>query len=259
MIAKIVRLTLAKMSGSKFADKIVLACHQIILAAENGSNHDIATNGELRSFIEAARKIDGTLVVFDIGANVGGWTKTISNSSKEDTNIHLFEIVPATFEKLCRNVSGEQFYLNNVGLGDKEETVEINYYPTENTGSSIVRLPWSVKAEVVACKVITGDQYCAKNGIEKIHFLKIDAEGMDYRVLKGFSGMLEKKAISNIQFEINKAGILTKSLLIDFYELLEEKGYEIGRIYPKTTRFKPYELFRDELLVQGNYLARLKQ
>jgi hypothetical protein len=50
-------------------------------------------------------------------------------------------------------------------------------------------------------KVLTGERYCFDHQIEKIDFLKIDAEGHDLAVLMGFRGMLAEKKIEFIQAE----------------------------------------------------------
>lgn len=258
MIREVIKRMLIRLSGTSAGDRLVRLCRTVILGIENGSNHNIISNGELRSFLSVLEDVEDSMTVFDVGANVGDWTLTVVESIDVPSQFHLFEIVPATFEELNKNVHGERYRLNNFGLSDEENIIDIHYYPESSTGSSIVRLPWTVEDVVVKCKVMTGDKYCAENYIERIDFLKIDAEGMDYRILQGFRTMLENGNIETIQFELNKSSILTKKLLIDFYNLLVPLGYEIGRIYPTHTRFKKYELITDEMLVQGNYIARFK-
>lgn len=49
------------------------------------------------------------------------------------------------------------------------------------------------------CELTTGEKYALANDLNHVDFLKIDVEGMDYRVLQGFGRSL--KNIDVIQFE----------------------------------------------------------
>ncbi|WP_371270960.1 FkbM family methyltransferase [Flavobacterium sp.] len=49
--------------------------------------------------------------------------------------------------------------------------------------------------------VKTLDNYCLKNKIHKIDFLKIDTEGFEIHVLEGAATMIENQAIDRIQLE----------------------------------------------------------
>jgi len=79
-------------------------------------------------------------------------------------------------------------------------------------------------------------------------------EGAERLVLKGFSEALDAGRIDVIQFEYGKVAILTHFLLKDFYELFEDKGYAVGKIFPDHVDFRPYKL-EDEDFLGPNYLA----
>ncbi len=256
MFKRLLSKYLITLSGKPLGQRLSSVLTRIIYIVENASNHDIRTNGELRVYQELTNSSPG--IIFDVGANKGEWTKEILAVSDSDTTIHAFEIMPSTFEQLSQNITDSRVVLNQIGLSDKIGEVDIHYYPVNDTGSSIVRLPWATESEILKCQVTTGDEYCTSQKVEKIDFLKIDAEGMDYSILVGFQDMLSSKKIKSIQFEYNKSGVLTKKMLKDFYDLLTPFGYKIGRIYPHSTNFKEYNLFKDETLLQGNYLAVLE-
>ena len=93
------------------------------------------------------------------------------------------------------------------------------------------------------------------DGGTDIDILKIDTEGHDFCVLKGFSNFLQKAKIKVIQFEYGKTCIPPRITLGDFYNLLEPLGYSIGRLYPNQVKFQEYNLFRDEHFRMGNYVA----
>ena len=91
----------------------------------NGENNDnMIPNGEIR-FLR--RNIGNRSVLFDIGANVGQWTKFVLNFNKRLT-IHCFEPSKYTFKKLINNNFPPNVICNNIGLSSakKEEFIYIN-------------------------------------------------------------------------------------------------------------------------------------
>lgn len=71
------------------------------------------------------------MVVFDVGANVGTWTKEVLNRCP-GVKIHLFEPVPQNYQTLLHNldelIKTEEIKLNNLAITDKEETRQFYYY-----------------------------------------------------------------------------------------------------------------------------------
>jgi hypothetical protein len=103
--------------------------------------------------------------------------------------------------------------------------------------------------------VITGDKYVRDNGVGHIHTLKIDTEGHELSVLKGFASTLQAGRISLIQFEHGSVHIAARSLLRDFYQLLSPIDFTIGRLHPRCVDFKEYDHREDEQFRMGNYIA----
>ncbi len=67
------------------------------------------------------------------------------------------------------------------------------------------------------------DSYCHQQGIERIHFLKVDTEGHDLAVLRGAAMLLEEGRIDAIQFEFSEMNLLSRSPFIDHWELLHPR------------------------------------
>ena len=57
-----------------------------------------------------------------------------------------------------------------------------------------------------------------------------------------------------IQFEYGYINISTKKMLLDFYTYLENKGYLVGKIFPKTVEFRKYD-FKYEDFLGPNFIA----
>ena len=220
-------------------------------------NYDFCTNGELSTLTKLA-KVGEIKTVFDVGANRGDWTD-IARKSFPGAQIHSFEIVPETFSHL-RNRFGNaaNVAINDVGLSDAEGTINVYFSSDRDWIATCVpdisETLHSYRPEARPVSVITGDHYCATKGIEAINFLKIDVEGFEPQVLRGFKDMLSRGRIDAIQFEYGYVNIDTHFLLKDFYAHLSQFNMTIGKIYPDYVDFRPYRHV-DEDFYGPNYLA----
>src|SRR5262249_51897117 len=108
---------------------------------------------------------------------------------------------------------------------------------------------------IVSCAVQTGDEYLRENQVALVGFLKIDTEGHEIPVLKGFAELLAgSRAPRVIQFEYGTTWLAGRHRLSDAYSILERNNYSIGRLYPAGVAFKRYEA-SDESFRMGNYIA----
>jgi hypothetical protein len=112
--------------------------------------------------------------------------------------------------------------------------------------TTVLDFPHGYASTEITEPVITGDQFCAAKGIGHIDLLKIDVEGMDHLVLQGFEGLIRAGGIDLVQFEYGQGNILSKYLLYDFCRFFNERGYEVGKIFPN---------YVDENFIGPNFLA----
>jgi len=216
-------------------------------------HYQFASNGEAR-VLECLRVEGGIQMIFDAGANQGDWSRMALEKFPEAT-IHAFELAPPVAAMLMTNVAGKaQIVPNACGLSEVNEEIEFSYAPNWNTMSSGIMVTGTTPTEKMRGRVVRGADYCKEKGIETIDFLKIDVEGMEHMVLRGFSEMLERKAIRVIQFEYGRVSIESHFLLKDFYTMLYGYGYAVGKIYPEEVLFKDY-YYTDEDFLGPNYLA----
>jgi FkbM family methyltransferase len=215
-------------------------------------DYDSRHNGEER-VLDAFGQI-GARRIFDVGAHRGDWT-ALALSHVPAAEIHAFEVVPdvaaATAERFAQL---DAVTVNAVGLGDREAEVEIRFFPDAPVLASLHDLPHEAPSERRAGRTITGDAYCEAGGIDRIDLLKIDVEGHELSVLRGFDRLLSGGRVRAVQFEYGWASIYTKSLLHDLQGRLTERGYVVGKVFPRTVLFRPYSVF-DEDFLGPNYLA----
>ena len=149
--------------------------------------------------------------------------------------------------------------LNKIGLSDKEGSVRYKDYGTNSIVNTLVLEsnfhdegnPPEIKNTIVT----TGDKYCNKNLIDEIDILKIDVEGAEDQVLKGFHQKLEKGKIKIIQFEYGYINGNSKFLIGDFYKLFTKYDYVIGPLKPNGVIFMEFNYALNNFTSGPNYIA----
>ena len=133
--------------------------------------------------------------------------------------------------------------------------MQINVYPSHTHSSiyDIEPLPYSI-VEKEKINLIKGDDFIKENNISNIDLLKLDLEGAEFNAIQGFSKALNEKKIRIIQFEYGYINITTKKLLIDYYNFFSERGYLVGKIFPKYVEFRSYK-FKYEDFIGPNFIA----
>ncbi len=125
------------------------------------------------------------MVVLDVGANIGQYTLLAAKRVGINGKVHSFEPSTANYARLARNV--ERNGWNSVAQAYK---VAIGSAP----GLALLALPadggsnWlgeSGDTPTEQVEVTTLDLFVSQNGINRVDFVKIDAEGADLEVLKG--------------------------------------------------------------------------
>lgn len=194
-----------------------------------GMNFGVASgyadySGELY-IIKQLRKDLVNGVIFDIGANVGDWSKfVIQEYCGIAFKLYIFEPSVATFQQLRHNISeSHNVFLYPIGFGDKKETLKI-FYDYESQGSASILMKDAKFSEEITIETI--DSFCKEHDIVQIDFLKMDVQGYEYNILLGAKEMLESGSIKAIQFEFDEPNIENRIFFKDFWNMLHPK-YDI--------------------------------
>jgi FkbM family methyltransferase len=130
----------------------------------------------------------------DVGANIGQTVKAVRRTSKR-VRIHSFEPHPQTFQRLLKATAGdERTTCHQVALSSRNGEGRISDRPFSQMND--------VGDEGLPCQLRTGDSWCAEHGIDYADYLKIDAEGHDLEVLKGFGSMVAAQCFDLIEVEV---------------------------------------------------------
>lgn len=155
------------------------------------------------SFVRKMLKSNSCFI--DIGANVGIYSLVASEQVGKEGKILAIEADPYTYKKLTTNIqlnSFENIEPINLGISDKNEILKLKINTAGNRGSSGFIAGESNGPEVNCVPLV---EIINKYEIKYIDGMKLDIEGMEYRVLKRFFNDIEKKCYPRfIIVEYNK-------------------------------------------------------
>lgn len=243
---------LARHRRASWNRAVAKACRTYLNAFDN-LDYDGETNGE-HALIDRMSCPAGA-VAFDVGANVGSWTSTF-RARHPGARIHAFEIDPAVAATLeARFARDDHVTVVAIGLSDRTGSSEARRSTSTTRVTSVIdSAALNPDADTVSVELESGDDYLARAGLDHVRFVKVDTEGNDLNVLRGFTGALGEGRIDVLQFEHNEWAVPAGVHLADFYELLESMGYEIGRLFPDCVLFRPWRPAY-EREAAGNHVA----
>lgn len=246
-------IALCRFRGRGLVDGLARACDAFHRGLNN-VDFNMQRNGELRVLQVIAGF--GPKVVFDIGANEGEWCRLMAGLSPSAA-IHAFEILPSTFDKLTKNTMAlDQVKRVNYGLSDEEGTVTINIGRETETSTAFkvpgMRSHDDYYKSTVECCVRKASSYIRENSVEHIDFVKIDVEGMDFSVIRGFEDCLDR--VDVVQFEYGVFNIGSHALLADICHYFESRGFAVGKVWPKRVTFFEYD-YQMENFHGSNFVA----
>jgi len=159
-------------------------------------------------------------LVWDVGANVGFYTKVFAERVGETGCVFAFEPAPATYEKLCREtkdyswVQNEQIALSDFdGLSRMlvpKSTLVGNLEGLDTVGHLESFAGEQTTGISVDVRVMCGDSYWATSGMTP-NVLKIDVEGFEDEVLTGIKSLLAVPELRAVFLEVH-------------FEILESRG-----------------------------------
>ncbi|MEG4013533.1 MULTISPECIES: FkbM family methyltransferase [unclassified Microcoleus] len=230
-----------------------------------GQEVNVNVFNETGEFNVIKRFINQGQTVFDIGANVGGWTEEVLNAVS-DIEVHLFEAVPKIYQELIKNISSKnpsgKLIPNNCAVSKTDGLAKICYYPDAPQWSTIYRRGFDVEStyrlqppQSVEVLATTIDGYCNRLGIKRINFLKIDVEGAELDVLSGAINLLKSGRIDYIQFEYGGTYLDAGTTLEQIFALLSQYRYSIFKILPDQLEYLPNFSPNHEDFQFSNFLA----
>lgn len=252
---------LNKIAGKKKLQRFFERLHQLSIAGMNFGNVDIRSNGEKEviKYLKMRISKDANPVIFDVGANIGDYSKEVFSVLGENVKLHCFEPSKEAFATLEENLKNyKNIKLYNFGFGEKNKNAVLY---SNKKGSGLASL-YDRKLEYHDIKMDKQeetiirrlDDFCRENRIEHIDFLKLDIEGNEFNALRGASDLIMSSAIDFIQFEFGGTDIDSKIYFRDFFFFLNP-NYKIFRILKNGLFLIDKYNERYEVFMAINYLA----
>lgn len=226
--------------------------------ARGEGNDNSFTNGEYR-FLDRVKERFGSgaaPIFFDVGANVGEWSRRAAEGLSALT-LFAFEPTPGTFRVLeAGRVRDPRVVMHcePMCLGNENGFATL-YEGDFLAGTNSLHRRAFHRGKDVRVAIKTGDAYCEEQKIKRIDFLKIDTEGHEMAVLKGFNSMLTGGQIEVLQFEYGGTWIDARAYLKDAFDFLLPRGYSVGRLHPRRIEWIPAYHECEETFRHSNYVA----
>lgn len=245
VVRKIIRALIQKMSIT-YKKRIFMDVGALL-----GFGHFLPCENEVQQgmFLIGLHSKDDVKIAIDAGAYKGEYSDALL---KNFPNLRLiqFEPNPTTNAFLVKKFKNDKrVKTERIGLAAKSG--KWNFVSASDFDASAHAIKTSPMGSF-QIRTISLDKYLAQTKIKKVDWLKVDVEGLDFEVLKGFKKNVSKTLI--IQFEISLTS-LGQAKLLDFYELLHPT-HDIYRVSPNGVPIavKEYES-SDENFWGTNYLA----
>jgi FkbM family methyltransferase len=197
-------------------------------------------------------------LVLDVGGNKGAYTAAVRQRAPE-AEIHIFEPSAACCAELrARFADDPSMIVNQVALSDQEGQVTLF---SDKAGSGLASLaPRDLghlgielsKTESVST-IRLEDYWNGQLGGKAIDLAKLDVEGHELRVLRGFGKALESTKL--IQFEFGGTNIDSKEYFKDYFQFFTNRNYRLFRISPVGLEQLDHYDEADEYFSTTNFLA----
>jgi FkbM family methyltransferase len=120
-------------------------------------------------------------VVVDCGAFVGGFSSAVAPLAGA---VHAVEPSPRPFAALTRNIGVlPNVVAHNIGLFDFEAVLNLNLSST-CVDDSLLHPDTGATGHAVPIRVRRIDEWAAEIGLDRIDFLKVEAEGVETEIVK---------------------------------------------------------------------------
>ena len=141
-------------------------------------------------------------IVVDVGANIGLHTLNMARIVGNTGQVFAFEPDPSNFEILKKNVKINNYkniILEQKAVGDKHGRTTL--YQSDHPGKHRIFPQTEQAKSQVQVELTNLDNYFDSDMTNKINFIKIDVEGLEFNVLKGMKNILKNSKKIKILFE----------------------------------------------------------
>ena len=182
-----------------------------------------------RDVVQVARTLvrEGD-VVLDVGANMGLTARAFCRLVGPNGKVFAFEPDPMTAELLRHNTRRfPQCVVMTAAVSDQPGQATFHVHPTSTAGSSLVALKNDHRKITVPCMSL--DQVIDENKLTRVALVKIDVEGAEALVLKGFRQTLPRSRGLPLIVEFSPENLRNAGTSPEeFFQVLRDAGLDVA-------------------------------
>ncbi len=162
-------------------------------------------------------------VMLDVGAR---WGEAFRPFAEQGWQVHAFEPAIENLERFRAKWAAQDVHIHHEALSDQPAEDVPFYTSPESEGIGSLAAFRDTHAEAFRCRVSTLREVAERERLERIDYLKIDAEGHDLMVLRGLPWERLQPEVILCEFEDSKTRPLGYELG-DMLALLADQAYHV--------------------------------
>lgn len=174
-------------------------------------------------------------VFLDVGANIGYFSFLVKQISPQ-AQVYSFEPLPQNIDSYKKNRELNHFTdmsLQETCVADKSGETEFLIPPGEESGWGRMAHRDLFSGEKIRRTVITLDQFCRDQKIDKVDLIKIDVEGYEFKVLQGAVDVIESHR-PRVCIELNEPCLLdTGTSSQEIFAFFKKRNYQLHALDKK--------------------------
>jgi FkbM family methyltransferase len=162
--------------------------------------------------------VEDVSMVVDVGANCGAATVHLARHYPGAT-VHALEPASEPFSRLSRNVAPyPNVEIHAIGLHLSDGRMPLYTGREDSSTSSLLERDINL-AQSELVEIRGAGNWAAGEGIDRIDVLKVDVEGSEVEVLKGFSSLLREVKVLYVEYDSRGARHEIEELMRGSHEL----------------------------------------
>lgn len=171
------------------------------------------------------------MIVMDIGAHIGYYTRLFSKLVGPKGMVYAFEADSNNYKLLQENTSGRK----NIRLYNKAITNKVGFidFYKINGSTGCHSVIASENSEKITVLATTLDGFIRKNNIDRIDIIKIDIEGGETLAFAGMKELFSGEHNFSMVSEWNPAALESAGVFpLGFIRHMQENGFKVLQILP---------------------------
>ncbi|WP_321418531.1 FkbM family methyltransferase [uncultured Methanomethylovorans sp.] len=175
--------------------------------------------------------LDDDEIVIDVGGNIGYYALMESRLANEG-KVYVVEPIPSNFNILSKNIelnNRKNIFVFQLAMGDANTKGKMYVYDKCNLCSFTKDLNEKIIGEIEV-PIITLDSFVKSYMDKKPTFIRMDAEGYEYQILKGASTILKEGGPLKLCIELH-SHLMSKENMDEIITSLKQNGFKVMSIF----------------------------